>query len=80
MCIHCGHELFFGKDENLKKYWMVHSMRDLHALVLESHLWFGFVHLYCPLLQVAKTHLLMALLPFSTSHKQLMCKVPFQSF
>jgi len=30
-------QLFFGKDENLKKYWMVNSMRDLHALVLESH-------------------------------------------
>jgi len=56
------------------------AMREMHALVLEYHLWFGYDQLYFPLLQEAKSYLLMVLLLFSAFHKQTMCTIPFQFF
>jgi len=56
------------------------AMHEMHALVLEYLLWFGYDQLYFPLLQEAKSHLLMVLLPFSAFHKQIMHTIPFQFF
>ena len=56
------------------------AMHEMHALVLEYLLWFGYEQLYFPLLQEAKSHLLMVLLPFSAFHKQIMYTIPFQFF
>jgi len=56
------------------------AMRELNALVLEYLLWFGYDQLYYLLLQEAKSHLLMVLLPFSAFHKQTMCTIPLRYF
>ncbi len=56
------------------------AMHEMHALVLEYLLWFGYDQLCFPLLQEAKSHLLMVLLLFSAFHKQITHTIPFQFF